>query len=228
VLYQSLSYRFQVRSNEPELARRASELIGQFARPLDGGSPSVVYSIHSNGQYTLHRDGQEVSAGEDAAAMISHLLWLISNDTVELADGYLLIHAGAVVTPGGEGILILGESGSGKTTLVAALVQESLPPVWCIRGRARWVFGPKARLSPASRRCWRLRATASGTSRLKKFAPARSASRAEWDTSSTIVTEPGRRLEWNSCRVGSHWCGWVAPHPACGARATAASRYSPT
>jgi hypothetical protein len=124
VLYESLSYRFRLRSDDDELARRASELIGQFARPLDGGSPSVVYSIHSNGQYTLHRDGQEVSAGEDAAAMISHLLWLISNDTVELADGYLLIHAGAVVTPGGEGILILGESGSGKTTLVAALVQE--------------------------------------------------------------------------------------------------------
>jgi hypothetical protein len=124
VLYQSLSYRFQVRSNEPELARRASELIRQFARPCDGGSPSVVYSINSNDQYTLHRDDQQVAASDDSEGLVSHLLWLISNDTVELADGFLLIHAGAVVTPDGDGILILGESGSGKTTLVAALVQE--------------------------------------------------------------------------------------------------------
>jgi hypothetical protein len=124
VLYQSLSYRFGLRSDDEELARRAAELVGQFAQPLDGGSPSVVYSMQSNGHYTLHRDEQQVAASDDPAAMISHLLWLISTDTVELADGYLLIHAGAVVSPGGAGILILGESGSGKTTLVAALVQE--------------------------------------------------------------------------------------------------------
>jgi hypothetical protein len=124
VIHQSLSYRFQVRSNEPELARRASELIRPFARELDGDSPSVVYSIHKGEQYTLHRDDQQVAASDDSEALISHLLWLVSNDTVELADGYLLIHAGAVVTPGGEAILILGESGSGKTTLVAALVQD--------------------------------------------------------------------------------------------------------
>jgi hypothetical protein len=124
VLYESLSYRFRLRSDDDELARRASELIGQFARPTRGGSPSVVYSIHSNGQYRLHRDDQQVAASDDSEALISHLLWLISTDTVELADGYLLIHAGAVVAPDGDGILILGESGSGKTTLVAALVQE--------------------------------------------------------------------------------------------------------
>jgi hypothetical protein len=124
VLFESLSFRFALRSDDTELARRASELIGEFARPLDGGSPSVAYSIHSGEQYTLHRDDQQVAATEDSEALISHLLWLISTDTVELADGYLLIHAGAVVTPGGDGILILGESGSGKTTLVAALVQE--------------------------------------------------------------------------------------------------------
>jgi hypothetical protein len=124
VLFESLTFRFGLRSDDPELARQAEALIGAFARPLEEGSPSVVYSIQTNGVYTLHRDDQQVAESEDSGALISHLMWLISGDTVELAEGYLLIHAGAVVAPSGECLLILGESGSGKSTLVAALVQD--------------------------------------------------------------------------------------------------------
>ena len=124
MLFQSLSFRFGLTSEDSELGRRAEELIGAFARPLDGGSPSVAYSIQGNEHYTLHRDDVQVTATRDRGALLSHLLWLVSNDTAELADGYVLVHAGAVVTPGGHGVVILGESGSGKTTLVAALVQE--------------------------------------------------------------------------------------------------------
>lgn len=139
-----MSHRFVLASNDVRLARRAADLIGEFARrvhdsPTEAGSCSkrtegdaapVIYSLQSapasDGQpwYTLHRDDQQVAASHDCGAVISQLLWHISGDTVELAQGYLLIHAGAVVTPAGHGVVILGESGSGKTTLVAALVQE--------------------------------------------------------------------------------------------------------
>jgi hypothetical protein len=90
----------------------------------------VVYALRTteatDGQprYSLHRDEHEVAVGTDPRAVIGQLLWQIASDTVELAEGYLLIHAGAVVAPAGGAVLILGESGSGKTTLVAALVQE--------------------------------------------------------------------------------------------------------
>jgi hypothetical protein len=127
VVFQSLSYRFGLRSDDPELGRRAEALIAAFAPPIQDGSPSVVYSIRHLGEdprYRLERDDRRVAESDDARMLIGSLLWSISNDTVQLADGYLLIHAGAVVTPSGDGLLILGESGSGKTTLVAALVQE--------------------------------------------------------------------------------------------------------
>lgn len=127
MLYESLSFRFELKSDHVELGRRAAGLIGAFARPLADCSPSVVYSIrsaHGRPPYTLHRDDRQMATSEDASTLIRHLLWLVSNDTVELADGYLLVHAGAVVSRDGDGVLILGESGSGKTTLVAALVQD--------------------------------------------------------------------------------------------------------
>jgi hypothetical protein len=129
VIYRSLSHRFVLRSDDAELAARASELIEDFARPApqDDSPPAVVYSLGATAaepRYTLHSGDRQVAASDDAAVLLGNLLWQISNDTVELAQGYLLIHAGAVVTPGGDAVLILGESGTGKTTLVAALVQD--------------------------------------------------------------------------------------------------------
>jgi hypothetical protein len=128
--YASLSHRFVLTSNDDGLARRAGELIGEFARPVDQLAAPVSYELlvlpgvdGDPPRYALKRGGEEIAASSDASAVIDHLLWRITDDTVELADGFLLVHAGAVVAPGG-GVLILGEAGSGKTTLVAALVQE--------------------------------------------------------------------------------------------------------
>jgi hypothetical protein len=131
-IYQSLSYRFVFRSNAGGLALRASALIGEFAEPLgdaaEGGAGLVSYSLLEDPadparRYRLERDGDQVGATADAGTAINQLMWWISTDTVDLADGYLLIHAGAVVGPNGDAVLILGESGAGKTTAAAALVQ---------------------------------------------------------------------------------------------------------
>jgi hypothetical protein len=129
-------------SNDETLGRRATGLITDFARqtrtagsdpgpvPNDQAAEPVVYALRTtqatDGQprYSLRRDEHEVAAGPDSRVVIGQLLWQIASDTVELAAGYLLIHAGAVVAPADGAVLILGESGSGKTTLVAALVQE--------------------------------------------------------------------------------------------------------
>lgn len=133
-MHQSLSHRFLLRSNDPQLAGLATRFIGDFAPPV--GEPyaerqqdatPVVYSLWSGAgrpRYALDRDDQRVASSESLEELMSALLWQISGDTVQHAEGYLLVHAGAVVSPGGDGVLILGEAGSGKTTLVAALVQE--------------------------------------------------------------------------------------------------------
>lgn len=113
--------------NDPQLARSARELLRDFAPPdPEQGGGALRYSLRGGGgsMYALYRDGEQVAASDDPQAVLGGLLWLISGDTVELAAGYILIHAGALVSPAGEAVLILGEAGSGKTTLVAALVQE--------------------------------------------------------------------------------------------------------
>jgi hypothetical protein len=131
--YQSLSHRFVVRTNDDTIAGRARKLITQFSTPLGeaaGASGEIVYSLlalpSENGKrwLSLLRGGEEIARSDDERAVIGQLLWRITDDTVMLADGYLLVHAGAVVTASGDAVLILGEAGSGKTTLVAALVQE--------------------------------------------------------------------------------------------------------
>jgi hypothetical protein len=129
--YASLSHRFVLTSNDEPLARRAGDLIGEFARPVSDGVARISYELLAlagvggdSPRYALKRGDEEIAANSDASAVIDHLLWRITDDTVELADGFLLVHAGAVVSADGGGVLILGEAGSGKTTLVAALVQE--------------------------------------------------------------------------------------------------------
>jgi hypothetical protein len=109
------------------MVRRAQSLIADFAPalPEPASSPDVVYALSKDaGGYMLCRNERTVLASDDAKAIISQLLWQISADTVQHAQGYLLVHAGVVVSPAGDGVMILGESGSGKTTLVAGLVQE--------------------------------------------------------------------------------------------------------
>lgn len=55
--------------------------------------------------------------------LIAHLLWHINAEAARRTDDVLLIHAGAVVSPGGRGVVLPAASGSGKTTLVAGLVR---------------------------------------------------------------------------------------------------------
>jgi hypothetical protein len=138
VIRQSLTHRFVLSSNDPGLACRASALLRDFAPPVrdpeadsaGGGAVPTIYSVRvahgTNGApcYTLDRDEQRVAATGEADMLLGQLLLQITSDTVEFAEEYLLVHAGAVVSPAGDAVVILGESGSGKTTLVAALLQE--------------------------------------------------------------------------------------------------------
>jgi hypothetical protein len=131
-VHQSLTHRFVLRSNEASLSRLASRFINDFAPEVSDAQPPphLVYSLSktsgADGRplFTLDRDDQRLISSDDPGEVLSQLLWAISGDTVERARGYLMVHAGAVVKPNGDAVVILGEAGSGKTTLVAALVQD--------------------------------------------------------------------------------------------------------
>jgi hypothetical protein len=60
---------------------------------------------------------------DDPGHVLNHLFWHVNSECVWRTGDYFLIHAGAVVTPRGRGVLLPGASGTGKTTLTAALVR---------------------------------------------------------------------------------------------------------
>jgi predicted ATPase len=89
-----------------------------------------VYSLVDLGsdfepRYRLRfSDGDLIRSGQPSDAL-QHLLWHINSETFRRTGDFLLIHAGAVVSPTtGNAILLPGAAGSGKTTLVAGLVSQ--------------------------------------------------------------------------------------------------------
>jgi len=55
--------------------------------------------------------------------VLHYLLWHVNGEVFWQTGEFLILHAGAVVTPAGHGVLLPGEAGSGKTTLTAGLVR---------------------------------------------------------------------------------------------------------
>ncbi len=105
---------------------------------LETGDPSdsPVYSIETcagietptgpgNPQFALSRDGERITINYDPDRVVDRLVREVGQMALLTAPPeLLLVHAGVVGTPAGDGVLLTGESGSGKTTTVAALVQE--------------------------------------------------------------------------------------------------------
>ncbi|MGH2794542.1 MAG: hypothetical protein ACRDKG_09580, partial [Actinomycetota bacterium] len=52
-----------------------------------------------------------------------HLVWHLMNNAVARAPDVLVVHAGVVVAPNGNAVVLPAASGGGKTTLTAALVR---------------------------------------------------------------------------------------------------------
>jgi hypothetical protein len=70
----------------------------------------------------LYGDGVMLKAPK-LADILPHLVFHINSQVARQTGDFLLIHAGAVSTPAGEGLLLPAPSGHGKTTLVTGLVR---------------------------------------------------------------------------------------------------------
>lgn len=135
--FRVLSYYCTVRWNRSHLGRYVLKVLGAFEveRDLDeyrnpptpGYPPS--YSLLDLGtsrdkrRYRLLFGDQEMHVGPHPSDVLTHLFWHINSETFRKTGNFLLIHAGSVATPAGEGVLLPADSGSGKSTLTAALVQ---------------------------------------------------------------------------------------------------------
>ena len=126
--YRLLSYSLSFLSNRELLAKRIDEVFGGFAVEPGGAGNGDVYRLLDLGpgkprRYRLFRGDEQLLGTLTPGDAVHQLMWRAMLGMVEQTKDFLLIHAGAVVSPGGKGVLLPGDAGSGKTTLVTGLVR---------------------------------------------------------------------------------------------------------
>ena len=126
--FRRLSHTFVVRCDEPTIAAYIAGVLGRFALPdaTDGATTYEVEDLGPSGassRYRLQIDGRWVLGSGDPSHVLNDLFSHVNVDTVHAVQEQVLIHAGAVASPAGTGVLLPAPSGSGKTTLVAGLVR---------------------------------------------------------------------------------------------------------
>lgn len=133
--FRVLSYYFAVQANKHTLASGVHSVVGMFEvdrDPLEEPNPPtpgipVRYSIVDMGsdgdlRFRLYFNETIMSTSATAEDVFKFLYWHINAESARRTGDFVLIHAGAVATSGGSGVLIPGPSGAGKSTLVAGLV----------------------------------------------------------------------------------------------------------
>ena len=126
--YGLLSYSFLLLSNNEFAADRVDDVLGKFTIPPGEVEDGQVYRLLDLGpgeprRYRLFRKEKQLIGSPWLVDVIFQLMMQTMQSMIDRNGDFLLIHAGAVVAPGGKGILIPAASGSGKTTLVTALVR---------------------------------------------------------------------------------------------------------
>jgi hypothetical protein len=97
----------------------------RWARPASGDPPrySIVREPGRSRTSCTLLFGDTVLTSTDAKGAVNHLLWHVFEEAIWWTGDYFLVHAGSVVTPSGEAVIVPGDPGAGKTTLVAGLVR---------------------------------------------------------------------------------------------------------
>jgi hypothetical protein len=134
--YRALSYYFTVRWNRARIGQYITHVLQPFAVTPDPGrnrnppTPGLppAYSVIDLGPGRMDRYqvlyGEDVMvAAEKSVQALQQLFRHINLESCWQTGDFLLVHAGSVVTLGGDGLLLPGASGSGKTTLTAGLVR---------------------------------------------------------------------------------------------------------
>ncbi len=133
--YRMLGYYFTIRSNS-NVVEEPHRLIARFEVPDDPRevripeTPNVppVYSVvelgtRAKNRFRLFFGDEQMVIGSLASQATDHLLWHVHTEALRQTGDFLLVHAGAVRTPSGKGMLLPAEAGSGKSTLTLGLVR---------------------------------------------------------------------------------------------------------
>jgi hypothetical protein len=130
-----LSYYFSVRWSLEAAGEYIRHVLGDFAVPRDPDEYNYIWTPGLPPQYSIvrRRSGKlryrliygdaVMQTAYTLNDLLAHLVWHISSQVIRQTGDFLLIHAGAVSTSAGEGVLLPAPSGHGKTTLTTALVR---------------------------------------------------------------------------------------------------------
>jgi hypothetical protein len=126
--FRRLSHGFRVGSNDPEIRAYVGRVLERFVvrEPPDGWTTYDVVDLgpsEPESRFRLLIDGTWVLGSGNVSHVLNDLFSHVNLDTVEATRDRVLVHAGAVATAGGSGVVLPAPSGAGKTTLVAGLVR---------------------------------------------------------------------------------------------------------
>lgn len=125
--YEKIGLGFTLRVDAAELESLAlklqsSALVGR-ERAEDSVAADLAWIRRESGHYAILLHGQlwmdEIAAAEGVYVQSDHLLDELARAA---SPGGVFLHAGAVVSPQGSGLVFSGHSGAGKTSLVTACI----------------------------------------------------------------------------------------------------------
>ena len=129
-LFRSYGVTIAVESTQPEMLRKASELVhrafGGLVEFFEGKASDAIYSfgiVEEDGLFRLYENGFERTAGPSESNFFKFLNSALRIKVAELAEGHIFVHAGAVGWKG-KALVIPGVSHSGKSTLTAELIRN--------------------------------------------------------------------------------------------------------
>ncbi len=121
--FRVLSYAFRIRTTSNACAELALRAVGA-CRHSDVPDDAPSFYVEDGDEVSsLSLDDIVLLKNAKPGNAFSRLVWHIMNKAVAEARHILVVHAGVVVAPDGNAVVLPAVSGGGKTTLTAALVR---------------------------------------------------------------------------------------------------------
>jgi hypothetical protein len=91
--------------------------------PRTPNVPPEYGLVGTDGGLALYFGRELLIEGDDERTVLEHLLWHVHSEALRQTGDFFLVHAGAVRSPAGRGVLLPASTGSGKTTTTLGLVR---------------------------------------------------------------------------------------------------------
>ena len=121
--FRVLSWAFRIRASSDVCAELVLRSVGECRDPAVPTSAPTYVLEDGDESSRLTLDDVLLLKNARRGNAFQHLVWHLMNNAVAEARHVLVVHAGVVVAPDGNAVVLPAASGGGKTTLTAALVR---------------------------------------------------------------------------------------------------------